>query len=108
MDRMLYYAGIAFFGTVNGLFNQTLWLLAWIHMQILAPSLLFGSAPLTFMFAALMVSTGTIILAGIPAALYERWAGAKDDSTDVSLWIWLAGTALLALPAMGNFLTIGL
>jgi hypothetical protein len=108
MDRTLYYIGIAFFGMVNGLFNQTLLLLAVIHMQILAPALLFGSVPLTLMFASLMVSTGTIILAGIPAALYERWVGAKEDSTEASLWIWLAGTALLTLPAMGNFLTVRL
>jgi hypothetical protein len=49
-----------------------------------------------------MLSTATIILGGIPAALYERFVGAAD-STDASLWIWLAGTALLTLPAMGNF-----
>jgi hypothetical protein len=34
--------------------------------------------------------------------------GAKEDSTEASLWIWLAGTGLLTLPAMGNFLKIGL
>ena len=45
------------------------------------------------MFASLMVSTATIILGGIPAAIYERFIGAKDDSTEASLWIWLAGTA---------------
>jgi hypothetical protein len=60
------------------------------------------------MFASLMVSTATIILAGIPAAIYERFIGAKEDSTDGSLWIWLAGTGLLTLPAMGNFLQFGL
>jgi hypothetical protein len=108
MDRTLYYIGIAFFGMVNGLFNQTLLLLALIHMQILAPALLFGSVPLTLMFTSLMVSTGTIIAAGIPAAIYEHVVGAKDDSTEVSLWIWLAGTALLTLPAIGNFFAIRL
>ena len=88
---------------INGLFNQ-LWLLfALIHVQILAPALLFGSVPLTLMFSSLMVSTATIILGGIPAALYERFIGAKDDSTEASLWIWLAGTAMLTLPAIGNF-----
>ena len=61
-------------------------------MQILAPALLFGSVSLTLMFSSLMVSTATIILGGIPAAIYERLVGAKDDSTEVSLWIWLAGT----------------
>ena len=108
MPRHFYYIGIAFFGMVNGIFNQ-LWLLfALIHVQILAPALLFGSVPLTFLFSSLMVSTATIILAGIPAALYERFTGIKDDSSDVSMWIWLAGTALLTLPAMGNFIDIGL
>ena len=72
MDRTFYFVGIAFFGMVNGLFNSTLLLFALIHMQILAPALLFGSVPLTLMFASLMVSTVTIILGGIPAALYER------------------------------------
>src|SRR5688572_19690298 len=108
MDRNFYYIAIAFFGMVNGLFNQTWLLVSVIHMQILAPALLFGSVPLTLMFASLMVSTATIILGGIPAAIYERVIGAKDDSTEGSLWIWLAGTAVLTLPAIGNFLAIGL
>jgi hypothetical protein len=103
MERHWYYIGIAFFAMINGIFNQ-LWLLfALIHAQILAPALLFGSVPLTLMFASLMVSTATVILGGIPAAIYERVVGAKDDSTEASLWIWLAGTAILTLPAMGNF-----
>jgi len=108
MERHWYYIGIAFFGMINGLFNQ-LWLLfALIHVQILSPALLFGSVPLTLLFSSLMVSTATIILAGIPAAIYERVVGAKDDSTVASLWIWLAGTAILAIPAAGNFIKIGL
>lgn len=107
-ERNFYYIGIAFFGMINGIFNQLALIFALIHTQILAPSLLFGSVPLTLMFASLMVSTGTIILAGIPAAIYERYVGAKDDSTVVSLWIWLAGTAILTLPAIGNFLQFGL
>ena len=108
MDRNLYYIGIAFFGMVNGIFNQ-LWLLfALIHVQVLAPALLFGSVPLTLMFTSLMVSTATIILGGIPAVIYEWVVGAKEDSTEASLWIWLAGTGILTLPAIGNFLKIGL
>ena len=108
MDRNLYYIGIAFFGVVNGLFNQLFLLFALIHVQILAPALLFGSVPLTLMFSSLMVSTATIILGGIPAAIYERFVGAKDDSTEASLWILLAGTGILTIPAIGNFLRIGL
>ncbi|WP_137043206.1 hypothetical protein [Pseudolabrys sp. FHR47] len=108
MSKNAFYIGIAFFGMINGIFNQLALLFALIHVQILAPALLFGSTGLTLMFSSLMVSTGTIILAGIPAAIYERFSSAKDDSTPTSLWIWLAGTALLTLPAMGNFLEYGL
>ncbi len=108
MDRNLYYVGIAFFGMINGIFNQLFLLFALIHLQVLAPALLFGSLPLTLMFASLMVSTATIILGGVPAALYERFVGAKDDSTEASMWIWLAGTGILTIPAIGNFIKIGL
>jgi hypothetical protein len=107
MSRNFYYVGIAFFGMINGLFNQ-LWLIfALVYVQTFAAPLLFGSVSLTLMFASLMVSTATVILGGIPAAIYERVTGASD-SNDASLWIWLAGTALLTLPAAGNFLKIGL
>lgn len=108
MERQWYYIGIAFFGMINGMFNQIALLFALIHVQILAPALLFDSVPLTLLMSSLMVSTATIILAGIPAAIYERLTGAGDDSTATSLWIWLAGTGLLTLPAMGNFIEIGL
>jgi hypothetical protein len=108
MDRNFYFIGIAFFGMVNGLFNQAVVPFAYLFAKVLAPALLFGSEPLTLLFASLMASTATIIVGGIPAAIYERVIGAKEDSTDASLWIWLAGTALLTLSAAGNFLEIGL
>ena len=108
MDRNFYYIGIAFFGMINGLFNQ-LWLLfALIYSSYLAGPVFFGSGGLTRLFASLMVSTATIILGGIPAAIYERFIGAQGDSTETSLWIWLAATGILTLPAVGNFLKIGL
>ena len=107
MERNWYYIGIAFFGMVNGIFNP-LMPLAYVLSKVLMYVPLFGSEPLIFYFASLMLSTATIILGGIPAAIYERLIGAKEDSTAASLWIWLAATALLALPAMGNFFTMGL
>jgi hypothetical protein len=107
-ERNFYYIGIAFFGMINGIFNQLALLFALIHVQILSPALLFGNTGLTLMFSSLMVSTATIILGGIPAAIYERFSGAKDDSSVTSLWIWLAGTGILTIPAIGNFISVGL
>ena len=107
MSRNFYFIGIAFFGMINGIFNQIALIFALLYVQPLAGPLLFGSVSLTLMFASLMVSTATIIVGGIPAAIYERLTGASDSS-DASLWIWLAGTAIAALPAAGNFIQIGL
>ena len=107
MDRNFYYIGIAFFGMVNGMFNP-LMAFAYVFSKVLMYVPLFGSESLFFYFAALMLSTATIVLGGIPAAIYERFIGAKDDSTDASLFVWLAGTAVLSIPSIGNFLKIGL
>jgi hypothetical protein len=106
MDRNMYYVGIAFFGMINGLFSQALQDAVYF-VKILAPALLFGSVSLTLLLASLMVSTATVIIGGIPAAIYERVVGAREDSTEASLWIWLAGTGLLTIPAIGRFLTTG-
>ena len=107
MERHWYYIAIAFFGMVNGMFHP-LRVMTYILTKVLMTVPLFGSEALIFYFSSLMLATATIIVAGIPAAIYERFVGAKDDSTDASLWIWLAGTAILTLPAIGNFLTIGI
>lgn len=109
MDRNYYYIGIAFFGMINGLpFFSPFYVPALGYSVKLMAAPLFGSPPLIGYFASLMLSTATIIIAGIPAAIYERIVGAKEDSNDTSMWIWLAGTAILAIPAAGNFLKIGL
>jgi hypothetical protein len=104
MGRHWYHIGIAFFGMVAGLpFFHPFYLPTFAVSATLMAVPLFGSISLIALFASLMLSTGIVILGGIPAALYERFVGARDDSTEASLWIWLAGTAILALPAMGNF-----
>lgn len=45
------------------------------------------------------IAVMTLLIAGIPAALYERVRGLKT-STPVSLGIWLVATMLLSLPAV--------
>ena len=107
MERNFYYIGIAFFGMINGIFNPLI-LVAYVWAKVFMVVPLFGVEALIFYFASLMLSTATVILGGIPAAIYERMAGATDDSTVASLWIWLAGTAILAIPAIGNFVQVGL
>lgn len=54
---------------------------------------------LVFYFTALMLSTLTVMLAGIPAAVFERVTGRKETDA-VSLGIWLVGAILLSIPAL--------
>lgn len=108
MERNIQYICIAFFGMINGLFNQWALFFALLHTQEIGQFLFFGNISLMLYMASLMVSTATIILAGIPAALFERFTGVQEDSTTTSMWIWVAGTLALTLPAMGNFFTYGL
>jgi len=107
MERNFYYVGIAFFGMINGIFNPLL-IFAYVWSKVLFAFVLFEVEALIFYFAAMMLSTATVILGGIPAAIYERLAGITEDSPPTSLWIWLAGTGVLTVPAIGDFLKIGL
>jgi len=48
---------------------------------------------------SIFIAAMTLLIAGIPAAIYERIRGLKS-STPVSLSIWLAAAALLSLPTI--------
>jgi hypothetical protein len=52
-----------------------------------------------FYLTSVAISLVTLLLAGIPAALYERLRGLQQ-STPGSLAIWLISTVLLTLPAI--------
>ncbi len=60
------------------------------------------SSPLiAFYFTSLALSTLTIMLAGIVAAIFERATGRKE--TDLaSLYIWLGAALVLSIPALMN------
>ena len=60
----------------------------------------FITSPLIiFYFTSLLLSTLTVMLAGVPAAVFESVTGRKETGA-VSLWIWLACAVLLSIPAL--------
>ena len=58
-----------------------------------------SSPLLVFYFTSLALSTLTIMLAGIPAAIFERATG-RTETDATSLYIWLGGTIVLTIPAL--------
>ena|SRR3989339_234753 len=61
-------------------------------------------AAITYL-SSLAFSTLTLMLSGVPAALYERHIQAKE-STTISFGIWLVAALLMSLPAMPNVLKL--
>ncbi|MEJ8570989.1 hypothetical protein [Microbaculum marinum] len=106
MSHQGYLIGILGFALLNGMFSPILLPQTTAAVLLLSPGLLISSPHIVAFLAYIIGSTFTIMLAGIPAALYERVTGARE-SGPVSLWIWLACTALLSLPAVISFLSVG-
>lgn len=85
---------------LNGLGSPALQII-FAHAPLWMPGFLPVNLQVVLYASSLLCSTLTLLIAGIPAAIYERVTGATH-STDTSLLIWGGGTVLLTLPAMGN------
>lgn len=88
---------------LNGLFSPGL-LIFLALAGIWYPWFLPASPSLLFFFSSLLVATFTLMISGVPAAIYERLSG-QTSSTYVSMGIWLAGAVILTMPAAANVLT---
>jgi hypothetical protein len=91
--------GIVGLGMLNGLFSPFVPLAVILNPIWYPSALLPNSMPFILMFASLIVSTLTIMVAGVPAALYERFAN-KGRTGRISLWIWVSVLAFLSVPAV--------
>ncbi len=72
---------------------------AFLLVKFFGPAFFVGSPLLLFYFTSLLVSVTALILAGVPAAIFERMTG-RTRSDAVSLGIWLGGLVLLAIPVL--------
>lgn len=86
---------------LNGIFSPWV-LVAFVLYPVWYPAWAPATTQFVYMASALILSTLTIMLAGVPAALYQRLAA--QPSGIVVATIWLAGTVLLTLPAVPNVL----
>ncbi|WP_439574852.1 hypothetical protein [Phreatobacter sp.] len=71
-------------------------------MRPFAAGFFITSPILLFYFTSLFISLLTLLVGGIPAAIYER-ANNLQQSTPVSIGIWLAGVAIFAAPTFLGF-----
>jgi hypothetical protein len=84
---------------VNGMFSPLFLPQSVGMILVVAPALLITSPSLVFLFASLLAATATIMLSGVPAALFERATGRKDTDA-ASYAIWLATALLVSFPGL--------
>ena len=87
---------------VNGIFSPYLKIAIPIT-AVLMPELFPRTLEWVLFWSSVMLATGTLLVSGVPAALFERLV-ARDAAAEASTWIWLAGAGLLSLPAVLKFL----
>ena len=94
------FLGISLLCIFNGFLSPVLPLV--FH---LAPIWLPDFVPLTqstvLFVASLMISFGTLFVAGVPAALFERLSG-RQETDRAAMLVWLAGALALALPGLAG------
>jgi hypothetical protein len=98
MQRDVLLVATAAASLLNGmhfspLFDPVLFLIRPFVAPVLA------SPIVLFYLTSIFISVMTLVIAGVPAALYERVRGLKE-STPVSVGIWLGATLVLALPGL--------
>jgi hypothetical protein len=102
MDRNVVVFAIVGISILNGLFSPFL-AVAVPVAAVLMPEVFPRSVGWVLFFSSLLVATATLLVSGVPAALYERLVD-RGRQGGVSAVIWLAGAVLLALPALRNLL----
>jgi hypothetical protein len=86
---------------INGIFSP--WVLAvFVFYPVWYPIWAPPYTQIVYMLSALILSTLTLMISGVPAALYARLSSAPRPT--VSALIWIAGAVLLTLPALPNVL----
>jgi hypothetical protein len=83
---------------LNGIFSPYL-NLAIPVTAVLLPEIFPRTIQWVLFWSSVLLSTATLLVSGVPAALYERLVE-RDPNAAASTWIWLAGAATLCLPAV--------
>ena len=92
MERHNIFSIVLIAAAINGMVSPAMMIVA-IFSWIWLPSFMLGSTGLIFFLSMLVTATATLLIAGVPAALYERASG--DATGRGGLWVWAASSVLL-------------
>lgn len=86
-------------GMLNGIFSPFFVITSQVMITAIMPLLILAGPRVTAFLASLIAATATIMLAGVPAALFERITGRRETDT-ASYAIWLMAAVVISLPAL--------
>jgi hypothetical protein len=98
LDRQTLFLLVLGISVANGIFSPFL-NVAIPVAAVLLPELFPRTVEWVLFWSSVLLASATLLFSGVPAALYERLVERNPEGT-VSMWIWLAGAAALALPAV--------
>jgi hypothetical protein len=90
--------GLATAGLVNGMHTSPWFDVMSAPIAAIMAGFYISSPVILFYLVSLSVSVFTVILAGVPAAMYEQSQGLKTSNSR-SLTIWLVAAIILTIPA---------
>ena len=100
LDRHMLFTLVIGVAVVNGIFSPYLNVAIPI-VAVLMPEIFPRNPAWVLFFSSVLVSSGTLLFSGVPAAVHERLAPDGREAAGPML-TWLAGAALLTLPALPN------
>jgi hypothetical protein len=98
LDRQTIFLVVVGLSIVNGIFSPFL-RIAMPISAVLLPELFPRTLEWVLFWGSVLLATATLLFSGVPATLYERLVE-RDASGTASMWIWLAGAAILSLPVL--------
>jgi hypothetical protein len=102
LDRQTLLLIVMTVSMVNGIFSPYLKITIPVS-AVLMPELFPRTVQWVLFWSSILLASATLLFSGVPAALYEHWV-ARGGEGKTAMWIWLAGAALLTLPAVTRFL----
>jgi hypothetical protein len=100
LDRQTLLLLVMGLSIVNGIFSPYLNIAIPVSAALM-PELFPRTVEWVLFFGSLLLASATLLFSGVPAGLSQRLVQDAAEGT-ASMWIWLAGAALLCLPALGR------
>lgn len=104
MDRQTIFVIVVTVAVVNGIFSPLVGL-AFALAPIWLPEFVPVSPGILLYLSSLIVATATLLVSGVPAALYERLIDRRPGSKMPAI-VWLGAAVTLSLPALDRLANI--